>query len=221
MKSKKTLFIAEDHRILRDGLKLILSSMKDLEIIGESGDGREALDKVLELKPDLLLLDISMPSMLGLDVAEVVFKKQKDCKIIVLTKHDNVEYLKKMLKYKIAGYVLKEEAATDLVKAIESALNQKFYISPKIAERLKMIGTQSLEETESKSSSKAFNLTPREKEIVKLIAEDKTTIEIAKILFISPKTIKVHRSNIFKKLNITSVTELVKYAVVNGLIDLL
>lgn len=214
--SKKTIYIAEDHKILRDGLKLIISSLDNVKIIGESGDGRKALEEVLNLRPDLLILDISMPSMLGLDVAQHIFKKNKKCKIIILTKHDNIEYLKRLLKYKIGAYVLKDEAATDLIKAIHSVFNNTFYLSPKLSSRL----NTSKESPEEKEKNKA-TLTQREREIVKLIAEDKSTVDIAEILFISPKTVKTHRSNIFKKLKISSLTELIKYAIANDFIDLL
>ena len=216
--NQKTIYIAEDHKILRDGLKLILSSLPELNLIGEASDGRTALEEVLEKKPDLLLLDLSMPSMLGLDVARKVSEKHKSCRIIILTKHTNIEYLKQLLHYKIAAYVLKDDAATDLVQAIQSVLKERIYISPKISEKLKSPELTSI--LLDKRNSEKSLLTYRELEIVKLIAEDKTTDEVAEILKISSKTVKAHRSNIFRKLNITSVTELVKYAIQNNLVEL-
>ena len=214
---KNTIYIAEDHKILRDGLKLILKSLPSLAIIGESGDGRVALSEILAEKPDYLLLDLNMPSLLGIDVAREVFKSHKECKIIILTKHTNPEYLRKLLQFDIVAYILKDDAAHDLIDAFSSIEKGDFYISPKLKE---VLGPHlSKEGLMRKYSNEKSLLTQRELEIVKLIAEDKTTKDIAQILFISQKTVKAHRSNIFLKLNISSVTELVKYAVQNKLID--
>lgn len=215
---KKNVYIADDHRILRDALKLILSSLSNFKVIGEAEDGKQALKEVLEKKPDILLLDISMPSMIGIDVAKEVYSNLKTCKIIILTKYSNIEYLRTLLDYKICAYILKDDAVHDLSEALSQIDEEEIYISPIISKKMKPTFLETLRQRNSKK--KKSLLTKRELEITKLIAEDKTTDEIAKILSISPKTVKVHRSNIFEKLRITSVTELVKYALQNHLIDL-
>lgn len=219
---KVNIFLADDHVILRDGLKHILMEDSTIEITGEAGDGREALEKIDKLKPDLAILDISMPTLSGLEAARVIRKYNKTIKLLILTRHDNEEYVHQAIKNGINGFILKDSAGDDLLKAIRDVMNGNIYLSPKIVTNIVKSGIAVPGNRNSlilKSENKEL-LTNREKEVLKLVAEGKSSNEIATILRISPKTVKVHRLNIMNKLDIRNITALVKYAIKSGLIDL-
>ncbi|MCP5497889.1 MAG: response regulator transcription factor [Leptospiraceae bacterium] len=224
MKNEKIkVYLADDHAILREGLKLILTSQKNCEIIGESGDGKEALEEIERLKPELVILDISMPTMTGIEVARKIRRYYPSMKIIVLSRHDNEEYVKQLLKYGIHGYVLKDDAGNDLIRAVDAVFKDQVYLSPRITNHL-VNDFQILKKREQKTSREetiqSFDvLTNREREIVKLIAEGKSNDEIGHSLWISPRTVKVHRANIMRKLNLHKVTDVVKYALKAGIIE--
>lgn len=210
------LFIADDHGILREGLKHILNSMPGCEVVGEAADGQEALERIEEIKPDLAILDISMPEMTGIEVARRLRKYNPQIKIIVLTRHDNEEYVDQLLKYGIQGYVLKDDAGDDLMRAVEAVRKDETYLSPRITKKL----MSDYGRPNRRQDSGQFSLlTNREREILKLIAEGKTNEQIAKQLWISPRTAKVHRANIMKKLDVHKVADLVKYAIKTGLVE--
>jgi len=218
---KIRIFIADDHAILRDGLKYILCENESCEIIGESSDGHDAVEQIYKLKPDIAILDISMPALTGLEAARLIRKYNKEIKIIILTRHDNEEYVRQAIKNGANAFILKENAGDDLLKAVKDVMNGNLYLSPKLL--TSMVETGILlpakpEEnitTEDKSS-----LTNREKEILKLVAEGKSSNDIASILRISPKTVKVHRLRIMNKLDIHNITDLVKYAIKSDMIDI-
>lgn len=220
--NKISIFLADDHVILREGLKHILMEDSTIEITGEAGDGREALEKIDKIKPDIAILDISMPTLSGLEAARVIRKYNKSIKIIILTRHDNEEYVHQAIKNGVNGFILKDSAGDDLLKAVRDVMNGNIYLSPKIVTNIVKSGISepgSRNKLRLKSEKKQL-LTNREKEVLKLVAEGKSSNEIASLLRISPKTVKVHRLNIMNKLDIRNVTALVKYAIKSGLIDI-
>ena len=216
-----TLFLADDHTILREGLKLIIEDVPRYTVIGEAGDGKEALELIEKLKPDVAVLDISMPTMSGIDVVRYMKKYVPDSKIIILSRHDNEEYVKELLKTGVNGYVLKDDAGDDLLRAIEAVLNGNVYLSPGVATRV-VSDYVSLEKSAplEEGASQFDLLTGREREVLKLIAEGKSGQEIAECLRISPRTVKVHRANVMKKLGVHKSSELVIYAVRNNMIEI-
>lgn len=214
---KLRVFLADDHAILREGLRHILNSQPDLEVIGEAGDGQSAYEKIEELKPDIVVMDISMPQMTGIEAARKLRRYDPEIKIIMLTRHDNEEYVDQLLKYGIHGYVLKDDAGDDLLRAIEAIKKNETYLSPRITKR---IMDDYGRPARLKDGSGPFALlTNREREILKLIAEGKSNEEVARSLWISPRTAKVHRANIMKKLDVHKVADLVKYAIKTGLVE--
>lgn len=219
---KISIFLADDHVILREGLKHILMEDNAIEIIGEAGDGREALEKIDKLKPDIAILDISMPTLSGLEAARVIRKYNKTIKLLILTRHDNEEYVHQAIKNGINGFILKDSAGDDLLKAIRDVINGNIYLSPKIVTNIVKTGITepgSANRLKLKPENKEL-LTNRENEVLKLVAEGKSSNDIAALLRISPKTVKVHRLNIMNKLDIRNITSLVKYAIKSGMIDI-
>src|SRR3990172_8549633 len=217
MNRKHTVIIAEDHTILREGLKSLLSSNPDFEIIAEAGDGREAIRSVEKLKPDLILTDLSMPKMNGMEAIREFKKRSPRTKILVLTVHDAEEYILQTFKAGADGYVLKDSTHHQLVMAIRNVLMGKSYLSPGIADTVLegyLEGRKTL-----KSRSSWETLTRREREILKLIAEGYKNKEISKELCISVKTVEKHRANIMNKLNLHTATGLTGLAFEKGLVD--
>lgn len=218
---KISIFLADDHVILREGLKHILMEDKSIEIVGEAGDGRDAVEKIDKIKPDVAILDISMPILSGLEAARVIRKYDKDIKLIILTRHDNDEYVQQAIKNGVNGFILKDSAGDDLLKAVRDVVNGNIYLSPKIVTNFVKTGIPILYNRNSNNQIQVKGLlSNREKEVLKLVAEGKSSNEIALILRISPKTVKVHRLNIMNKLDVHNVSELVRYAIKCGLIDI-
>ena len=220
MKKRKKVFIADDHAIIRDGLRHILSRAPEYEIIGEAGDGREAIEKIEELEPDIVLLDISMPFLTGVEVARHIKQKAPSIKIIILSQYDNFEYIKELLEIGVDGYVLKDDTSDELLRAVSEVLKGNNFLSPDITRIFISDYSGSGKTGKEGELETQFNLlTPREREILKLIADGRQNAAIASILFISEHTVKTHRSNIMKKLDIHNLVDLIKYAMKNGLIE--
>jgi len=219
------IFLADDHAIVREGIRLILSSEEHLNIIGESADGKETIELVEEMQPDILILDISMPTMSGIEVSRHIRKYVPDTKIIILSRHDNEAYITQLLEYGIQGYILKDDAGDDLIKGIDEVMKGNVYLSPKIAtsvvaDYLSMKRSDRTEDDQENSPSPFDSLTAREREVLKLIAEGNDNNSVSTILHISPKTVKTHRANIMNKLEIHKVNDLVAYAIKNGYIEI-
>ncbi len=221
MNNEVRLFLADDHTILREGLKLIIEDVPHYTVVGEAGDGKEALDMIEKLNPHIAILDISMPTMSGIDVARYMKKYVPESKIIILSRHDNEEYVKELLKTGVNGYVLKDDAGDDLLRAIDAVLKDNVYLSPGVAAKV-VSDYVSMEQggSEEGSGSQFELLTGREREVLKLIAEGKSGMDIAECLRISPRTVKVHRANVMKKLGVHKSSELVIYAVRNNMIEI-
>jgi DNA-binding NarL/FixJ family response regulator len=217
MKKKYRLLIAEDHTILREGLKSLLGANPDIEVVGEAEDGRRALKLCTELSPDLILMDLSMPRMNGFEAIQEIKRFNPDVKIIVLTVHNTEEYILMTLRSGADGYVLKDATHDELLMAITHVLNGKRYLSPSVSEKVivgYLEGKKSL-----KSQSSWEELTQREREVLKLIAEGYKNKEVADYLCISLKTVEKHRANLMKKLNLHNTSALTVYAMEKGLIS--
>ncbi|PKL15922.1 MAG: DNA-binding response regulator [Spirochaetae bacterium HGW-Spirochaetae-5] len=217
--NKIRVFIADDHAIMRDGLKLIISQDDRYELAGEAGDGLSALEGIEKLKPEIAILDISMPVMTGLDVARQLKKYNTGIKIILLSRHDNEAYVNQALQNNINGYVLKDYAGIELMRAMSDVMMGDIYLSPKLinklACRMNILNSNALHNIDNEE----LVISNREKQVLKLICESKTNKSIALNLRISEQTVKAHRKNIMKKLGIHNVTDLLKYAIKIGLIE--
>lgn len=209
--------IAEDHTILREGLRALLSSDPDFEIVGEAEDGRVAIRCVETLLPDLVLMDLSMPRMNGLEAIKDIKKQSPDTKIVALTVHKAEEYILATLKAGADGYVLKDAHHSELVLALKNVLSGKRYLSPGISEKViegYLEGRKTL-----KPASSYDTLTQREREILKLIAEGYKNKEVADYLCISLKTVEKHRANLIKKLDLHNAAALTAFAMEKGLVN--
>jgi DNA-binding NarL/FixJ family response regulator len=211
------IVLADDHTILREGLRALLSADPDFEIIGEAGDGREAVRCVEKLGPDLLLMDLSMPRMSGMDAISEIKKRYPETKIIALTVHKTEEYLLSTLQAGVDGYVLKDATHDELVMAIHNVMAGKRYLSPGISE--KVIEGYLDGKEDSLAASSWQKLSQREREVLKLIAEGYKNKEIAEDLCISLKTVEKHRANLMKKLDLHNAAVLTVYAVEKGLVS--
>jgi len=211
------LLIAEDHAILREGLKALLASAADLEIAGEASDGMQAITRARELEPDIILMDLSMPNMNGTEAIRAVKRRQPETKIIALTVHKTEEHVRATLNAGADGYVLKDDSHQDLISAITSVRNGKIYLSPGICQQ---VVNGFLDHSESEPSSPSWDrLTDREREVLKLIAEGHKNREIAEYLSVSMKTVEKHRSCAMKKLDLHSASAVTAYAIQNGLLS--
>jgi DNA-binding NarL/FixJ family response regulator len=217
MKKPCRILIAEDHTILREGLRALLSSEPRFDVVGEAEDGRNAVRCVETLGPDLVLMDLSMPRMSGLDAIREIKKTSPDTKIIALTVHKTEEYILTTLQAGADGYVLKDATHSELMMAIEQVLMGKRYLSPGISEKViegYLEGKKTL-----KTTSAWDSLTQREREVLKLIAEGYKNKEVADDLYISLKTVEKHRANLMKKLDLHNAAELTALAMEKGLVS--
>jgi len=216
MVEKKRIVIAEDQKILREGLKSLLSSSDDFEVVGEAEDGLNAVRCVEKFTPELLLLDLSMPKMSGISAIKEIKSQFTETKILVLTVHESEEYILEVFKSGADGYCLKDASHSELLMAIKSVLSGKRYISPGISGKV-LEGYLDDRET-LKSSSSWDSLTQREREILKLVGEGYKNKEIADYLCISAKTVEKHLSNIMGKLDLHTASALTAYAIKKGLV---
>ena len=215
-REKRRIVIAEDYTILREGLRALLSSHPDLEIVGEAADGQTAIRTVERLKPDLALMDLSMPKMTGLDAIKEIKKRSPDTRVLVLTVHKTEEYILEAFKAGADGYVLKDASHNELGLAVSSVLSGHQYVSPGISDKLIEGYLEGRERARPKTSWDT--LTRREREIIKLIAEGHKNKEIADYLCISAKTVEKHRANLMKKLDVHNIQALTTLAMEKGLI---
>ena len=217
MANRTKVLIVEDHRMLREGLKAILSTRDDLEVVGEAIDGLEALRAVKRAKPDMMLLDLSMPRMNGLSVLLEAKSYHPDIKILVLTIHQAEERIKEVFAAGADGFCSKNDSRQELLVAIDSVLNGNTYLSPSIAKHV-LSGYLAVKQ-EERQGDPWNDVSQREREILKLLAEGYTNKQIGEMLFISAKTVEKHRSNIMAKLNLHSVANLTALAIDKGLVE--
>lgn len=214
---KVRVLIADDHTIVREGVRALLALYPDIEVLGEAADGKEAIDRTVELHPDVVLMDIAMPGLGGLEATLEIRKLCPEVKILVLTQHENKEYVQRFLKAGASGYVLKKAAGTELVSAIRMVRQGGIYLQGPIASSVvgESMGMGQAEAGEGSYDS----LSDREKQVLKLLAEGQSNKEIADLLCLSIKTVMAHRANIMEKLGIHNRVELVMYAIRRGLIQ--
>lgn len=206
-----SIILADDHAIFRQGIRKIIEGVKGFQVVGEAADGLELLQLLRTTRPDLIILDISMPKLRGLEAAEEIKRQYPGVKILILTMHKRKAFVQLGLKAGADGFLLKEDADTELFRAIDTILKGKMYISPLLSDTLRdlaLVGT----ETEK--------LTRREREVLKLLAEGKKPQEIAALLYVSLPTVRTHRYNIMKKLNLKSLADLIRYATSHGFVSL-
>ncbi len=211
------IVLADDHVLVRQGLRRILDGTADLKVIGEANDGLELLDLLTRLTPDMIILDIFMPNLRGIEAIHEIRKIRSEVKILILTMHKDKEYLYLALSAGAKGYLLKEDADKELFSAIEKVRQGKTYISPHFSEEI-VDDLVQVGRGEAKTIFEVDPLTPREREVLKLIAEGKSSKEIASLLSISALTVNNHRAKIMEKLDLNKATDLVKYAIRKGYI---
>ena len=215
---KKQIVIVEDHTILRAGLKALLLSNSAFEVVGEADNGRDAIRKVVEVKPDLVIMDLSMPGMNGMDAIKEIKDRMPEVKTLVLTVHSEEEYVMASLQAGANGYVLKDATQNELLVAAERVLAGKTYLSPDITE--KVVNSYLNSGSDSKEPQTRWDtVTQRERQILKLIAEGHTNRSMAEYLCISVKTVEKHRANLMKKLDLHSVSALTTFALDKGIIS--
>lgn len=214
---KIRLLVGDDHTLMRQGLRKILEERPEWEVVAEVGDGREAVRKCIELKPDVAVLDVAMPLLNGIDATQQIVRKVPETRVLVLSMHSDEAYVTRALQAGATGYMLKDSAGKDLLKGIASVASGQAYFSPAIA-RL-MLDDYVRRVAGSGVADRYETLSEREREIFQLIAEARTNKEVAELLEISPATVETHRARILQKLDIHNTAELVLYAVRRGVIS--
>ena len=214
--TKIRVLVADDHTIVRQGLVGILKGSEEIEVVAEASDGYEATEKALKVKPDVVVLDVSMPRLNGLEAARRIHEALPAARILVLTMHDDEEYVLKMVRAGASGYLLKEGAASELLAGIRALKSGKTYFGPHAT---KTLADAYQRDDPSEAADPYGRLTNREREIFQLVVEGRTNAEIAGLLFISPKTVDNHRTRVMEKLGLHSTTELVRYAAKHKLLS--
>jgi DNA-binding NarL/FixJ family response regulator len=212
------LLLADDHEIVRRGLRALLEAETGWEVVAEASDGRDAIEKTKLMKPDVAILDISMPSLNGLEAARQIASSTPQTKVLILTVHDSDPLIQQVLEAGARGYLLKSDAARDLVTAVDALRRNKTFFTPKVAQ-IVLEGYLGKNPRDGASEGDFFRLTGRQREIVQLLAEGKSSKEVACALGLSVKTAETHRANIMRRLDCHSVTALVRYAIRNHIID--
>lgn len=215
---KIRILLADDHALIRSGIATLLQANKDFVIVGEATDGEEAIQKTKELSPDVVIIDLSMPKLSGIEATAIIKKKYPSTSVLVLTMHENEEYVYQILKSGAGGYVLKSAGKEELSAAIRAVVKGEKFFSPRVSQ-LMAEGYIRRMEGQEKSTTTEVPLTKREIEILALVAKGLTNQQIASQLFISPRTVDTHRTNIMQKLDIHDVVNLVRYAIEHGIAE--
>jgi len=209
------VLVVDDHAILRDGIRSLLERQEDIRVVGEAANGREAIERVQELAPDLVLMDVAMPEMDGLEATRQIKTRFPQVRVLILTQHDDHEYVEPMLRAGASGYVLKRSGGREVVTAIRQVFEHGAYLEPSITRQV----IEGLTQPELKAPASTVDLTGRETQVLHYLISGKSNKEIAHILGISPKTVSVHRSSLMVKLGVRSSVELLRYATRAGWID--
>lgn len=212
-----TVLLVDDHPIVRQGLRNLLNSMPDFKVVGEAGDGLQALEMVERVQPQVLVIDVVMPGLTGLEVTQRVKRQWPAVKVIVLSMQNNEAYVVSALKNGASGYILKDTGPEELVDAIRTVVKGERYLSKQLSERIINAYVSKVDEAEVDPYD---TLTNREKEILHLVAEGFTNQEIAERLYISPRTAELHRSNVLNKLSLKNQVDLVRFAIKRGILPL-
>lgn len=212
------ILLAEDHQIVREGLRALLEADPDYEVIGEAGDGLEIIKLAAELKPDVIVMDVMMPNLNGLEATRQLCRKHPKLKVVILSMHKDEAYVAEALRNGACAYVLKDACSTDLVKAVREAMANRHYLSPPMTES----SVEAYMEKASQSGTLDLydTLTNREREVLQLCSEGHTNVEIGTKLFISHRTVETHRANLMSKLSLNSHTDLIRFALEKGILPL-
>lgn len=214
------VLVVDDHAILRDGIRSILESQEDITVVGEAGNGEEAFDFVGKVMPDIVLMDISMPQTNGLEATRLIKERYPQVKVLILTQHDNREYITPALSAGASGYVLKRSGRREMLNAIRQVYEQGAFLSDNVTQEVIKEYSQNGYHKNGFHKEDEQHLTERERQVLCLIVEGKSNKEIALELGISPKTVSVHRTNLMLKLNVQNTVELIRYAANNPMISL-
>jgi len=212
------VFLVDDHSVVRDGLKLLLETQPDIKVVGDAANGRDAVRKIDKLRPDVVIMDILMPELNGIEATRKILEICPSVKVVILSMYSTPEHVFQGLHAGASGYILKESAGSEVVDATRSVYAGKRYLSEKISGIVIDEYVKHRQTEESKSPLSRLN--QREREIIQLLAEGKTSVEIAGIIFVSPKTIETYRSRLMHKLGINDIPNLVKFAIQHGLTSL-
>jgi RNA polymerase sigma factor (sigma-70 family) len=211
------ILLADDHQLMRSGLRLLIEQQPDLTVVGEAADGREAVALAKSLRPDVAVMDISMPNLNGIEAAHQITQSHAEIAVIVLSMHPDESYVLRALKAGAKGYLLKDSAESDLIAGVRAVARGKSFFSPAVS---KVLLDDYMRKLKRSGAEDAYDLlTPREREILQLVAEGKSNKEVANLLNLSVYTVETHRSNIMQKLNLKGVPELTLYAVRKGIIS--
>jgi DNA-binding NarL/FixJ family response regulator len=214
---KIRILLADDHKLMRSGLRLLIEQQADLTVVGEAADGREAVALAKSLRPDVAVMDISMPNLNGIEAAHQITQSHAELAVIVLSMHPDESYVLRALKAGAKGYLLKDSAESDLITAVRAVARGKSFFSPAVS---KVLLDDYIRKLRRSGAEDAYDLlTPREREVLQLVAEGKSNKEVANLLNLSVYTVETHRSNIMQKLNLKGVPELTLYAVRKGIIS--
>ena len=212
-----TILLADDHTVIRSGLRMVLEKQSDFQVVGEAGDGRQAVKMAQELRPDVVVMDIAMPNLNGIDAAKQIVNQDAHVAVVILSMHSDEGYVMRALKSGAKAYLLKDSAEADLIRAVRAVGEGKSFFSPAVSRMLLEDYVRQLQQRGAEDSYEL--LSPREREILQLIAEGKTNKEVAAMLNLSLYTVETHRTHILQKLNLHSVPELILYAVRKGIIS--
>jgi DNA-binding NarL/FixJ family response regulator len=212
--TRARVLIADDHTIVRHGLVGILNATDDIEVVGQAGNGAEAVNRAIDLKPDIVLLDISMPRLNGLEAARRIHKAVPSSHILVLTMHEDEEYVLKMVRAGVSGYIVKDGAVSELIAAIRAVKSGKTWFGPQASQAL----ADAWQDGAALPDDPLERLTNREREVLLLIIEGKTNSQVSETLGVSPKTVDNHRTRLMEKLGVHNTAELVRFAARHGLL---
>jgi DNA-binding NarL/FixJ family response regulator len=212
------VFLADDHAVVRDGLRYILEAQADITVAGEAGDGLQAVEQVLKLKPDVVVMDIAMPQLNGIEATRRILEELPRTRVVILSVYSSAEHIYRALKAGARGYLLKESAGAEVVKAVRTVHAGRRYLCDKIAATMIDTYVQQREAVEAKSPLE--RLSSRERQVLQLVVEGKSSKEIADILHLSPKSVETYRSRLMQKLGVHDIPGLVKFAIQHGLTTL-
>ena len=213
-----TILLADDHTVVRQGMVKLLEGEKNLKVIGEARDGRDAVSKVEQLKPDVVLMDISMPLLNGIEATRQIKKIRQQTRVIILSMHSHDRFVGELLTLGASGYLVKDSTGADIIMAINAAMKGDTYLSPTIS-RMVIENYVSLKKVKSTREDLYSKLSNREREVFQMIAEGRSTKEISQILFVSISTVKTHRSHIMDKLQLGNLSQLIQFAIELGIVE--